>query len=174
VFAWFAPEIPDDLRAQEGCYFTTPCGLEFNGRCPYGAPGARLWVREAFRIFHGPDIRLQYRADGANHFEGDTRLLTEDSAYLPGETPPWKPSIFMPRWACRLVLEVEAVRVERLQQITDADVRSEGVETVALDRDRAVEFRLKDFARGWDSINGKRAPWASNPWVWVIEFRILP
>ena len=97
-----------------------------------------------------------------------------------------KPPIFMPRWASRLTLEVAAVRVERLNDISEADARAEGVQsdTEALsalshlrgaDAARAVPSRLRSardsFRDLWDGINGKRAPWASSPWVWVVEFK---
>lgn len=117
--------------------------------------GQRLWVRETW----GGDSMcgVAYRADHPDweRFRGD------------GEQPdsPWRPSIFMPRWASRLTLEVYALRLERLQEITADDVLAEGIEV----RDRLNAVR--DFATVWDQLNGKRAPWASAPWVWVISFR---
>jgi hypothetical protein len=91
----------------------------------------------------------------------------------------------MPRWACRLVLEVSAVRVERLQEISAKDILAEGAVLRAHDDqfghtpvsafDGMCYMDLKSlWAAGWDSINAKRAPWASNPFVWVITFRRLP
>ena len=93
----------------------------------------------------------------------------------------------MPRWASRLTLEVVSVRVERLQDITEADAVAEGVDPGAPwfppgqweppDEDpRQVgygrgSFALQNYRNLWDHINGKRSPWASNPWVWVITFR---
>lgn len=74
------------------------------------------------------------------------------------------PSIYMPRWASRLTLQVTAVRVERLWAITEADAMAEGMSD-----DRCMEDRRTQFAHVWDTI-GKRAPWASNPWVWVVSF----
>jgi hypothetical protein len=77
----------------------------------------------------------------------------------------WCPSIHMPRWASRLNLEVEAVRVERLQAITEEDARAEGATP------RCPEETARDaFMALWDRINGKRAPWSANPWVWVVTF----
>jgi hypothetical protein len=134
--------------------------------CPYGVPGDRLWVREAWADHVGPfgESRFAlYRADG------DERA------------GPWRPSIFMPRWASRITLEVTAVRVERLQQISEEDAKAEGMEfdgTWWLGGTHPVKGTLqcwptaaKAFERGWDSINGKRAPWDANPWVWAIAFR---
>lgn len=128
--------------------------------CPYGAPGDTLWVREQHSYRDGTDShpserRIWYWADGPVPFGNWTR--------------PTSP-IFLPRVDARLTLRVTAVRVERLQEITDADVSAEGM--IA---DRGVETWYEGkargiFERGWDSINGKRAPWASNPWVWVVTF----
>jgi hypothetical protein len=95
----------------------------------------------------------------------------------------WNPSIYMPRWACRLLLTVESVRVERLHDITDEDAEVEGVFELdgALDeaklcaRAKAMSACPDDsrvwFAELWDSINGKKHPWSSNPHVWVLGFK---
>lgn len=74
----------------------------------------------------------------------------------------WKSPIFMRRWASRLTLKIISVRVQRLQKITVADALAEGISST----DAGSDFRGE-----WDAINGKKAPWDSNPWVWVIEFR---
>lgn len=149
--------------------------------CPYGQPGDKLWVRETWgardiRGCSAPRIadidtvndRVEYRADGA-----------------PDDGRHWFPSIHMPRWAARLTLEVTAVRVERLQAITANAIIAEGVIERAHDDQnlgrcpvsvfdgKAYVDLLSLWAAGWDSINGKRAPWASNPWVWVVTFRRL-
>jgi len=147
--------------------------------CPFGVPGDRLWVRETWRDGQYAvgkewdfDDRVGYRAS----FVGDPALK-------------WKPSIHMPRWASRLTLEVVSVRVERLQDITEADAQAEGVDSGAPwfppgqwsppDEDpRQVgygrgNFALQNFRALWEHINGKRAPWASNPWVWVVTFKTL-
>ena len=128
--------------------------------CPYGVIGDRLWVRETWRCFGGREYEYQqhqpsiiYRADdGPTHNEGG-----------------WRPSIFMPRWASRITLEITGVRVERLQDISEADAEAEGCtgdHRADRDSDAAQEFRSL-----WNQINGKRASWDSNPWVWVVEFR---
>jgi hypothetical protein len=139
-------------------------------RCPFGQPGnSRLWVRETWLKTTGGTI--WYRADGHDIAKGH-----------------WRPSIFMPRWACRLVLELTAVRVERVQDISEADAKAEGVplsngsatgqryyEAWGPDRKCVshVTARLP-FTALWDSINAKRGySWASNPWVWVLTFRRL-
>ena len=136
-------------------------------KSPYGVSGDRLWVREAWKYggqsYDGPTFR--YRADAASYVKG------------------WKPSIHMPRAASRITLEITDVRVERLQDITDDEIEAEGV-GISPDGDSAY-YEEKNGGGGklpilaawehlWDSINGARAPWASNPWVWRIAFRRLP
>ena len=84
----------------------------------------------------------------------------------------WRPSIFMPRWASRITLRVESVRVERLNDISEADAVAEGVFSVKPDSHHSAHWL---FAELWDGINGKRAPAASDPWVWVVTFsRVTP
>lgn len=82
---------------------------------------------------------------------------------------PWLPSIHMPRWASRIFLEVTEVRVERLQAISEEDACAEGVP--ASNGAAPTGWARQNFADLWDEINGVRAPWASNPWVWAITFR---
>jgi hypothetical protein len=131
--------------------------------CPYGVPGDRLWVRETFYHMEGGPIRdavggvmdvmedeIVYRADG-------NRLLK------------WTPSIHMPRWASRITLELTDVRVQRLQEISHHDALAEGVE---YDVSREDGAPLPRFRKLWDSINAKTHPWSSNPWVWVISFKL--
>lgn len=81
--------------------------------------------------------------------------------------PSWRPSIHMPRWASRITLEITAVRVERLQEISEADVQAEGCTGSPFGK--AADAML--FPTLWDSINAKKHPWESNPWVWVVEFK---
>lgn len=135
--------------------------------CPYGQPGDRLWVRETFRATEGAPRRAGeapteyvYRADQEPSTDGFR----------------WKPAIHMPRAACRLVLEIAAVRVERLQDISEADAKAEGCRSAdhATGRECILDpamgsYRLH-YRDLWDSLNAKRAPWSSNPWVWVVEF----
>lgn len=113
--------------------------------CPYGQPGDRLWVRETFCPDYDPPI---YKAD-------------EDQAKIA-----WKPSIHMPRWASRITLEITAVRVERLQDISDADALAEGCEPFRENDMNAIDA----YADLWADINGPEN-WEANPWVWVIEFK---
>ncbi len=125
----------------------------------YGDVGDRLWVRESFAPLYFDDGRPAYMAD----YDGDV---------VP--RPRFKPSIHMPRAVSRIDLEIDAVRIERLQDITEADAKAEGVTDdggpeVGLDASPRAAFRVL-----WDVISGKRAPWASNPWVWVVGFRRVP
>ena len=94
-----------------------------------------------------------------------------------------RPSMFMPRWACRLVLEIAAVRVERLQEISEADAIAEGIEPDVMAGDLARLWRnystgntticpIYSYQTLWELINGPGS-WDANPWVWVVEFRRL-
>jgi hypothetical protein len=116
--------------------------------------GDRLWVRETFCYDDELEVYF-YKADGlkANfNFSG-----------------PWTPSIHMPRWASRIILEITDIRVERLQGICGFDCWGEGLDDVGLETAEQIRAR---FARIWNSLNAKRGyPWESNPWVWVISFQ---
>ncbi len=131
--------------------------------CPHGITGDRLWVREAIGIHCRPEDGLEgycvYRADFPD-------------GPLASFEPGWTPSIHMPRWACRLVLEVGAVRVQRLQDITEADAKAEGMERTPVGT--ATWSNRQSFAVLWDQLNGKRegCAWENNPWVWAIEFAL--
>ena len=133
--------------------------------CPYGAPGDRLWVRETFGIPDAPYERRDkalviYRADQSDEMAALNRYF-------------WRPSIHMPRWACRLVLEVTGVRVERLQDISSDDAIAEGIEPSDVgDAREEAAWNIAGYEELWDSLNAKRGlGWATNPWVWVVEFR---
>ena len=126
-------------------------------RCPYGQPGDRLWVRETFRSKQqcGETIDWTYRAD--------CPALTE---YL----FPWKPSIFMPRQASRITLEIVGVRVERLQDISEEDAKAEGCEWSQWSFPNSTKPGKSAYRALWESINGPGS-WDLNPWVWVVEFK---
>lgn len=132
--------------------------------CPYGQVGDRLWVREAFSldIYHSAGATL-YRADGKETY---VEYGTDREHRIH-----WKPSIFMPRWASRITLEITEVRVERVQEITLGDVKAEGITT---SEGQNIVYGLFDnFERLWDSLNAKRGwGWEVNPWVWVISFKV--
>jgi len=158
--------------------------------CPYGQPGDRLWVREAWRpnwtIEHGHVI--EFAADNAVQcFNGccnDMQVIEPGYSWLTSNydcyLKPWRRSIHMPRWASRILLEITAVRVERLNEISREDAEAEGV---GLRRVSDTDFRWLDYIDGgtfgdprrsfwslWESINGQESHDA-NPWVWAISFR---
>lgn len=135
--------------------------------CPYGVVGDQLWVRETWQPrSHLPLAKIQR-----------PYYLADDPTARGKGFSPWKPSIFMPRWASRITLEITSVRVERLQGITEADAYAEGITIPAhLMFASSGNPELRNEARTvykclWDSINRKKHPWSSNPWVWVVEFK---
>lgn len=139
---------------------------------PRTQAGDMLWVRETWgvadRWIHDcetdPPRTIAYKADlSAMNFDPEGPVKTSDWGW---ENMRWRPSIHLPRWASRLFLRVTAVRCEQLQEIGYEDAKAEGVDLELIHR--AGEGPA--FQELWDSINAKRAPWASNPWVWVIEF----
>lgn len=155
-----ASNAPDDGYSWRECCCAeidpadTPCIVcDVRYRVRYRA-GDRLWVRETWAdgLPDGPPYR--YRATN-----GD------------GPEPPrWRPSISMPRAACRLHMEVVSVRCEHLHDITAADIIAEGIESEDVMESTPT---VADFATVWDAINGHRpgCAWSDNPLVWRIEFR---
>lgn len=145
--------------------------------CPHGKPGDRLWVKESFRLRRDQDNKKPsedwwksgawYEADGPD----------AQPSGCAGGAGRLRPSIFMPRWASRITLEVKAVRVERLNEVMAPDAMAEGMcypDCDGCDGEDPAEGCLdvtQLFASLWDSINAKRGfGWDSNPWVWVVEF----
>ncbi len=146
-------------------------------RCPYGQPGDRLWVREAWRALRRfdsmPPLDIEWRSMVA--YEADTP--TGDYRQAPhGRMGKLRPPIHMPRWASRITLEITGVRVERLQNISEADARAEGApELLSVDGgylEHPMGCYRDGFQHLWTSINGPGS-WDTNPWVWVVEFRRL-
>ncbi len=167
-----------------------PCYLS---TCPYGIPGDLLWVRETWRaveLDNGNDGIL-YKAD--NHFKSiENSQAAADlwcDAYADRKYGnKWRPSIFMPRWASRILLDVTDVQVERIQEISDGDAIKEGIQDVCHCGDYveghgyhsghgAVSmpgWATENFSSLWDSINAERGhSWESNPWVWVVSFKVV-
>ena len=137
--------------------------------CPYGVPGDRLWVKETFRSHPedeamGEHRPVEYAATpcvGCDGFDGIR----------------WTPALFMPRWASRITLEIVSVRVERVQDISDADCEAEGVRcnrTIGGWDCDGFAFAKDAFKNLWDTIYAKNTEykWDANPWVWVIEFKV--
>lgn len=139
--------------------------------CPYGKNGDRLWVRETW--WHDDD-GLFYRAD-----QSEDSPWLEASQHRPssGSKWGWRPSIHMPRAASRITLGITGVRVERLQRISEADARAEGVtiegrHSVGYCTGEHLPPSIRAFRDLWDGLNA--APghgWNANPWVWVVQFR---
>lgn len=145
--------------------------------CPYGQPGDRLWVREAWRVGKGYDD-----APGSA-FTSPTVWYGADGDPPLDRAGRYRHARFMPRWASRITLEVTGVRVERLQDISEVDAKAEGAEPLHAVACTPGERELLDlplldadtpyrngFASLWESINGAGS-WDANPWVWVVEFR---
>lgn len=135
---------------------------------PYGQPGDRLWVKETLCVAESPEGEkcYAYRADN----------WTE----APSVDGKWMPSIFCRRVASRITLEITAVRVERLNDISEADAKAEGSPAPtgrrgcypapwATAKAGPCNYR-ESYRKLWESINGIGS-WAANPWVWVITFR---
>ena len=142
-------------------------------RCPLGKAGDRLWVRETFqawrKVGHESDEWEPIGVKAASF--GDTIEYRATSK----STGPWTPSIHMPRWACRLVLPLVSVRVERVQDITEDDARAEGLRRTENGwTDGATGYDVTSaraaFQELWASIYGQ-ASWDVNPWVWVAEWK---
>ncbi|EIZ7319638.1 hypothetical protein MQT50_002535 [Escherichia coli] len=139
--------------------------------CPYGQPGDRIWVRETYRV-HGKatDVAtLVYRASVRNSWTEQTHRVPVEVCNKP-VSEKWTPSIHMPRWASRILLEITDVRVERLHDMSEADAKAEGATpaTYKITPSEAV-YRV-GFGYIWRSIYGQDN-WLSNPLVWVIEFK---
>lgn len=156
--------------------------LDWAKPCPYGDVGDRLWVRETWQHSnhpfgpYEPTCMVFHRADYLDDPLGPDLERSAD-----GIRRTWRPSIHMPRSACRLVLEVTGVRVERLQEISDKDADAECFggdypENALPDlfprrNDGWGHLSMPEcFARLWESVNGAGS-WDVNPWVWVVEFR---
>ena len=146
-----------------------------------GAPGDRLWVREAWLIAHVNHIGKPIPKTRPDWMDSSGKYLmyAADGSccqQIPGckcgtvGRLPWRPSIHMPRWACRIILEVTGVRVERLQDISEADAKAEGYNSQSI-MENPDAGRLW-FRHLWQSINGPRS-WDENPWVRVVEFRVI-
>ncbi|WP_341929711.1 hypothetical protein [Methyloversatilis discipulorum] len=174
VMGWAPPEIPSQAWHRV--------------RCPYGQPGDRLWVREAFSGPHCMDATDECVAVQPSKWgEGSRIWYWADGNPTHGDWTRPRPSIHMPRWASRILLEVTAVRVERLQDISEADAMAEGAECLFSPTCSAADRELLDiplmedaspfrngYALLWESINGAGS-WKANPWVWVVEFkRVTP
>jgi hypothetical protein len=162
--------------------------------CPYGQVGDQLWVKEAHYLYGRWNKNgctktgqqkwrfIANRGMGA-HFEAPTTVQTDKET---GDGWWKRNSLFMPRWASRITLEITGVRVERLQDISEADATAEGIERLdyqgqASWRDYSLNDEwaavspmlsnpIDSYKTLWESLNGAGS-WDLNPWVWVIEFK---
>lgn len=179
-FHWVNVDRSDNYK--DNRYFT----------CPYGQAGDRLWVRETFCPIYPQDPTY----NGGEPIEYDYAATYKHGDRL-GDfvciKKVWKPSIHMPRCASRITLEITGVRVERLQDISEADAVAEGISRITKDG-RLFKHGIPDrdglpgndddgwhwqewevyprdaYQTLWESINGPES-WDSNPWVWVVEFK---
>jgi hypothetical protein len=173
--------------------------------CPYGAPGDRIWVRETWQIVYdgcGPCCECWNECHCIERTAGEQAAGTPlngckhaSVAYRATDTAErlvmdggderhssrWRPSIFMPRWASRLTLEIDSVRIARLQDTSPSDIRAEGVGCPKHDFAAGFCHSACDTQRDawvtlWDSINSRRlgSRWAHNPLVWALTFHTVP
>lgn len=157
--------------------------LAMYGGCPYGSCGDRLWVRETFIDLHGTGVEHRPDPDGPLHryaYAADYRPGSHSDEARKDFGLKHKPSIHMPRAACRILLEITDVRVERLQDISGDQAEAEGVDAAMCQqfletspsRHQCKEAVIHGFAGLWQSTGGD---WDANPWVWVVEFkRVTP
>ncbi len=152
--------------------------------CPYGEPGDHLWVRETWAVC---SEHVEERGEAAAIADAKAQMpwssivyrADANSGYVSATIKRWRPSIFLPRWASRMSLEITDVRIERLKAISEADARAEGVVLGEPFPCRvngepgvvAIYDPIKAYAVLWDQINGERAPWTDNPWVWRVAFK---
>ncbi|WP_445454087.1 hypothetical protein [Flavobacterium sp. 25HG05S-40] len=177
---------PQPKETPNGLYFDAPgCKLS-NGNLrysgihtpwndkPYGQVGDVLWVREKFRILRHCDTK---EIAGYEFIAGHEEFYKVRENQMPKVK--WKPSIHMPKEACRLFLQIKSIRVERLNDITETDAIAEGIERInpegmmafrsyAVKHDTEV-FPIVSFHTLWQKINGPTS-WVKNSFVWVIEF----
>lgn len=175
-------------------------------KCPYGKIGDRLWVRETWiQGYDDPLIESEgddenavsiiYKADGKEEYRTCSAETAENwgDFSADSEMVGFKSPIHMPRWASRILLEITDIRVERLNDISEADALKEGIRNYNFEMEDSPDTYVgythlqKDdgkstlyktpaiaFERLWDTLNAKKGnPWSSNPWVWVVEFKVV-
>lgn len=175
-------------------------------KCPYGVVGDRLWVRETWgdldyyqgnvaihvlKDSNGVEHDIVYSAECQGYFEWTDEVGFPEYRKDGTEASRWRPSIFMPRWASRITLEITDIKVEQLQDITEEDAIAEGIHLCAgideegythgyhwgpvSDTELLFNSATSAYRKLWDSINGKKPDkaWDDNPWVWVISFKVV-
>lgn len=181
VFCWLAGHLRNAPNgcAEDGLYVRKKTGLHFATHSLYGVPGDRLWVRERWAPLSDahPEVAKNPGADALasrGFFAADAASEEEANSWVTR----WRPSIHMPRSMSRITLEITGVRVERLQDISEADAKAEGVSNLSSfphwdpTRNIAITPHVHNFMKLWWDINGADS-WAANPWVWVVEFKRL-
>lgn len=184
---WDSPQQANQAAGEAACINLR----QGNITSPYGGPGDLLWVKETWRAVERESDGLDgvlFRAGGQFQPIENTREAAEFwmDAYDNGKYgTKWRPSMYMPKWAARIWLEVTKVSVERVQDITEHSAEAEGMERTGGGRywlstdvhpvngTRKVRGSARDAFRDlWDEINGKRegCAWSDNPWVWVVHF----
>lgn len=168
------------LERDGDCIYTTDGpqwdGTFEGGKIPwsrYGLPGDRLWVREKWRLPGAHfDTKLSSYGDNASLFFADKVCYAADEDEDDYEGT-YRPSIFLPRWASRITLEITDIRIERLHEISHEDAIAEGFQgkgwKVSQDG-KSIVYPCHEFRDLWKKINGQSS-WDSNPWVWVISFK---
>jgi hypothetical protein len=183
--------IPHPASGGSGVVFRGPDGMDARPKehqrpylwtCSQGQPGDRLWARETWYPSlsgEGTDWLADaviYRADNEGlgpHVGCSIGKRLRPAVRLSGrQSVAWRPSIFMPRWASRLTLEITGVKVERLQDIEPRDAWDEGARCSCMSPVPQCKGNVDAFRITWESINGSDS-WAANPWVWAISFRRL-
>lgn len=157
-----------------------------NSLCPYGVAGDRLWVKETHAIVPRTAYAMSDGVQQTLKPGGDHDAAVYAAGWERSKPGRWRPSIHMPRWASRLTLEITEVRVERLQDISEADAIAEGPGFVGKVTGEVCESvashrlgggpRWKNardwYADLWNHINGPDS-WDANPWVWAVSFNVL-
>ena len=158
--------------------------LEFIKKCKYGQIGDLLWVRETWKCEELDSSGLdgvRFAADGA--FIEIENTISASNAWMEANRPggKWRPSIFMPRWASRINLEITGVRVDRVQHISREDAKAEGGSNIwSWDGKKPAKYHRRgvlnpfvaNYSVLWDEINAERGfGWDMDPWVWVIKFK---
>lgn len=170
---WYTPGIVDkDGYLQPASKEVFGVSNENEGySCPFGAVGDRIWVREAFRVHsRATDIAtLVYKASERNSWTEQTHRVPVAVCNKPATPEKWTPSLHMPRWASRILLEITDVRVERLSSISEEDAGREGYPADPSPYGGRMDKWLW-FRQLWDGIYPEQS-FKHNPWVWVIEFK---
>lgn len=142
----------------------------YREHCPFGQVGDRLWVRETLMDLTGTGIEATTGKFEGFAYRADTPAGSYGDEVRKEYGLKWTPSLHMPRKACRILLEITAVRVERLNDISEEDARAEGATPSQHIITPPEALYRVGFSKLWRSIYGEES-WGANPWVWVIEFK---